>query len=563
MKRSKSAIAWLLAMTALLLITQGNVLAASPISVYLPLVLNPGDARPVIRSFTANPPAIQPGGTSMLSWSVTGATTLSLNPGVGTVTGTQTNVNPTVTTEYTLTASNSSGTTTAKATVTVADEEPEPQTGATWLPFGTNPDGSVLHTRGTNLAVDDQGGVHVAYAIRTGLDNGERPAYYAYCAANCAHAGQWTRTSLTVEGWAMDARIALDPAGHPRLLIFSSPANDSAINHYTYAACNDTCTATDHWTVSPLVTANLIDLDRWDYAFRYFALDPNGHPAFFYTDGSQGINHNGTFYATCLKNPADLCSDAANWTEVKISPYMLDTPSLAFSPTGQPRAAFFFFDDTEDIIMRLLYLACDADCLVPSNWDGIFMADIHGSARFSLRVDDQGRPRMIFYSGDYPDPAYQANRLYYLWCNINCRYVGQNDWQVRDLELPKYHGQNADLVLDKLGRPRIAYDAFGGGLALAWCDTGCESNAAVWQSRVLEQSTALEADYPVAPIRHCSISTWVSGQQPLLALDPLGNPRIGHVAEHGYGGKDLDEPWKTCPSFTDIILARYLQAVQP
>ncbi len=80
---------------------------------------------------------------------------------------------------------------------------------------------------------------------------------------------------------------------------------------------------------------------------------------------------------------------------------------------------------------------------------------------------------------------------------------------------------------------------------------------------MLEQSTALEADYPVAPIRHCSISTWVSGQQPLLALDPLGNPRIGHVAEHGYGGKDLDEPWKTCPSFTDIILARYLQAVQP
>src|SRR5690606_22229169 len=140
MKRSKSAIAWLLAMTALLLITQGNVLAASPISVYLPLVLNPGDARPVIRSFSANPPAIQPGGTSMLSWSVTGATTLSLNPGVGAVTGTQTDVNPTVTTEYTLTASNSSGTTTAKVTVTVADEEPEPQTGATWLPFGTNPD---------------------------------------------------------------------------------------------------------------------------------------------------------------------------------------------------------------------------------------------------------------------------------------------------------------------------------------------------------------------------------------------------------------------------------------
>ncbi|MCC6168211.1 MAG: hypothetical protein IT329_13370 [Caldilineaceae bacterium] len=213
--------------------------------------------------------------------------------------------------------------------------------------------------------------------------------------------------------------------------------------------------------------------------------------------------------------------------------------------------------------MRLLYLACDADCLVASNWDGIFMADMHGSARFSLRVDDQGRPRMIFYSGDYPDSSLEANRLYYLWCNTNCRLAGQNDWQVRGLELPKYHGQNADLALDTQGRPRIAYDAFGGGLSLAWCDAGCESGAAVWQAQMLEKSMALESDYPIAPIRRCSISTWVTGQQPMLALDPAGNPRAGYVAEHGYGGKDLDEPWKTCPTYADIILARFTQAAQP
>jgi hypothetical protein len=563
MKHMKIFVVWIVAVAALFLVAQGQAVAAPSLSAYLPLVVTPGDARPAIHSFTANPPAIQPGGTSTLTWNVTAATTLSISPDVGTVTGTQIEIKPTVTTEYTLTASNPSGTTTAKVTVTVTDGTPAPESGASWLPFDTNPDGTMLHTRGTNLAVDDHGGVHVAYAIRTGLDNGQRPAYYAFCATNCSTAEQWTRVDLVVEDWVMDVRIALDPAGHPRLMIFSAPVADSAINHYTYAACNSDCTAAASWTLTPLVTAELIDLSRWDYAFRYFALDPTGHPAFFYTDGSQGVNHNGTFYATCLKNPADLCSNAANWTEVKISPYLLDKPSLDFSPSGQPRAAFFFFDDTEEIIMRLLYLDCDADCLEPTNWEGIFMADMHGSARFSLRVDSQGRPRMIFYSGNYPDPAYQANRLYYLWCNTNCRYAGQNDWQVRDLELSKYHGQNADLVLDRLGRPRIAYDAFGGGLSLAWCDTGCESNAAVWQSRVLEKSAALEADYPVAPIRHCSISTWVSGQQPILALDQAGNLRIGYVAEHGYGGKDLDEPWKTCPTFADIILARYLEATQP
>jgi hypothetical protein len=49
----------------------------------------------------------------------------------------------------------------------------------------------------------------------------------------------------------------------------------------------------------------------------------------------------------------------------------------------------------------------------------------------------------------------------------------------------------------------------------------------------------------------------------MLALDQAGNPRAGYVAEHGYGGQDLDEPWKTCPSYADIILARFLQDVLP
>lgn len=563
MKPNKMFVAWLAALCVLLSIAQGSALADSETTAYLPLTVKPESGLPVIHNFTANPPKIQPGDTSLLSWQVTGAAGHAVSPGVGAVTGTQIEVNPAVTTEYTLHASNQSGTATATVVVTVADETPEPQTGATWLPFSTHAAGSVVHTRGANLAVDEQGGVHVAYAIRTTLADGPHPAYYAYCAANCGAAQAWTRVALVVQAHVADVRVALDPDGRPRLMIFSAPADGSATIHYTYAACNANCTDAAGWTLTPLVTANLVDLDRWDYAFRYFALDPTGHPAFFYTDGSQGVNHNGTFYATCLQNPADLCSDVAHWDEVKISPYMLDTPSLAFSPNGRPRAAFFFFDDTQEIIMRLLYLDCDGACLDASNWDGLFLADMHGSARFSLRVDSQDRPRLIFYAGDYPDPAYQANRLYYLWCNSNCRLAGQNDWQARDLELPKYHGQNADLALDGQDRPRIAYDAFGGGLSLAWCDTGCESDAAIWQSAMLEPSATLEADYPVAPIRRCSISTWVSGQQPMLALDKLGNARIGYGAEHGYGGNDLDEPWEICPSYTDIILARYLQTDLP
>ena len=87
-------------------------------------------SKPVISSFTATPASINSGGTSTLSWSVSGATSLSINQGVGTVTGAASeNVTPTATTTYTLTATNTAGSTTATATVTVKAAAPEPDEG--------------------------------------------------------------------------------------------------------------------------------------------------------------------------------------------------------------------------------------------------------------------------------------------------------------------------------------------------------------------------------------------------------------------------------------------------
>lgn len=122
---------------------------------------------------------------------------------------------------------------------------------------------------------------------------------------------------------------------------------------------------------------------------------------------------------------------------------------------------------------------------------------------------------------------------------------------------------NVDLALDSMDRPRLAYQEIASGLGYAWCNTNCESSTATWHHQEVEASTTLEADYPVVPIRHCTISVWVSGEMPMLALDSAGNPRIGYVAEHGYGGNDLDHPRQTCPTFTDIILARFAQLLQP
>ena len=74
---------------------------------------------PTIQSFSAAPVSIQPGQSSTLSWSVTGAAGLSISAGVGAVTGTSVQVSPAATTSYTLTATNAGGSITATTTVTV------------------------------------------------------------------------------------------------------------------------------------------------------------------------------------------------------------------------------------------------------------------------------------------------------------------------------------------------------------------------------------------------------------------------------------------------------------
>lgn len=79
----------------------------------------PPDAPPTIRSFGASPAVVNPGGSSLLSWSVDGATSLSIAPDVEGVTGSSVTVTPSGTTTYTLTATNAHGSSTASTTVTV------------------------------------------------------------------------------------------------------------------------------------------------------------------------------------------------------------------------------------------------------------------------------------------------------------------------------------------------------------------------------------------------------------------------------------------------------------
>jgi hypothetical protein len=99
---------------------------------------------PIINSFLANPTTITVGESSTLSWSVTDATGVTIDNGIGSValTGT-TAVNPTATTTYTLTATNTAGSVTGSVTVTV---------GAAYgsIDINSNPDGAKVYLDGVD-----------------------------------------------------------------------------------------------------------------------------------------------------------------------------------------------------------------------------------------------------------------------------------------------------------------------------------------------------------------------------------------------------------------------------
>src|SRR5689334_1733783 len=76
---------------------------------------------PAIVSFKAAPPMVRPGQATTLLWNVTGAASLRIDPGVGSVRGISIAVSPRTTTSYTLTAANAYGSRNAVVTVTVGN----------------------------------------------------------------------------------------------------------------------------------------------------------------------------------------------------------------------------------------------------------------------------------------------------------------------------------------------------------------------------------------------------------------------------------------------------------
>jgi hypothetical protein len=128
---------------------------------------------PVILSFDADPGTISPGGTSTLSWEVTGAATVHIDQGVGNValSGTR-DVSPGETTVYTLTATNEAGSVNATVQIIVEEDTTPPGTPVLTSPAedATLPQPSEEWSFDWNDSSDPESGIagYQLYVIRQG-----------------------------------------------------------------------------------------------------------------------------------------------------------------------------------------------------------------------------------------------------------------------------------------------------------------------------------------------------------------------------------------------------------
>lgn len=328
--------------------------------------------------------------------------------------------------------------------------------GALWLPYFLEGD-EVLPTYGASVAVDREGGIHAAYAIYTGEFQKKQPAFYAYCPGGYSERANWSfvRLGETVQ----DCRLALDPEGRPRLILFG-PAGDPeepSRMRYQYAQCNEGWTDAANWTLTTVSTPIESAATRELNNNRYFAISPQGTLAFLHWRRID-YYHDGLVLTSCSGDG----TNARNWTETLLTSDNTDRPSLAFSPDGRPRLLFGLFDNAD---LYLAYAQSDSDWTDPGQWSAVILAKIHGSTSYSLQTDSQGRPHAAFSAGSFAAAPFDSGQLYYFWCTEGSATDAAN-WHFVNVGAG-FSAGGVDLALDAQGRPRITYEA-AQGLAYVW-----------------------------------------------------------------------------------------------
>jgi hypothetical protein len=377
-----------------------------------------------------------------------------------------------------------------------------------------------------DVAVDARGGYHAAFMTWAFADH--KTVYYGYCPPERAEA------CATGEGWSLVGvsddtpfvQLRLTPEGRPRLLL----SNDQVGYHegpvaktlYRYAECDANCTSPGGWSVVELGYADYGGgIGSHDNNAQTFALDPEGRPRFLYFDGyttrPDGVFGNAMYLLLCDTG----CTNPANWRATLLpEPYRDHHTQLAIGPDGRPRVVAVT-DPGEGT--WLVYGECTAACAATSDWSApvvlIHLPSGPGDRDWSFALDAAGRPRIA------AQPL--ARPIHYLWCDAACDTSDGWDGYVLTFS-------NADtypaLALDAAARPRLAFKA-NAGLAYAWCDGGCETDQPAWSAVLVDSPAEIAAALSIPILPGCLDGSWIGGYRPQIALDPAGNPVLGHDAE--------------------------------
>ena len=396
-------------------------------------------------------------------------------------------------------------------------------------------------TASADVTLDAGGVLHMAF-VHYESDAEGAAAVYATCAGPveaCNDPASWRKVALL--GASRDVQVAVTAEGHPRLLITANSTVQPGGVDYTYAECDAGCDQVSNWTLTLLATS-------WDNSMsaimsgrlpaRTFVLDPAGRPMFLYSDRNYLVepDHYGTYWMACKAT----CTDLANWTETDLARHsdydteIFGEPVLALSPDGRPRVAARIYPiaapGEPEGRTGLHYLACDTACTSPASWRRTWIVDTGGgsypSPTWDLAIDPQGRPRIALFAGDGMEQADLSHSLIYLWCDETDCLSSDEAWNGNAV-VGDGHGEMADLTLDALGRPRMAFRTSDGSLGYAWCDEACETAGTAWNGHFVEGQAELSPERPTALPFTCDGEVW-EGLGPQLLLGSDGQPVVAY-----------------------------------
>lgn len=398
------------------------------------------------------------------------------------------------------------------------------------------------------LEVDDQDGIHVAYAHYVPL--AEKPkAAYAYCPATaaCGSGEGWIGVEFGED--VLGVMLATTSDGHPRVLIQQDGKVYPGGKDYHYAACDADCGTADSWRIGYVTSTwgtDITDAFLSGKTRRAFALDSQDRPGFVFYDRNYlhlEPDHIGGFYTWCEADCTGGTPDAPTWQEVDIGGGPdydrdgYDLPALVYSSDDRPRMVVeVTTGDAGKERMGIIYKACDADCDRSGSWTHTRIAErgYETYVSWDLALDAQDRPRVAFYQGSLEDGG--GHRLFHLSCDGDCDEV--SSWTTLDLGLDRGEGESPDIEIQPDGTPAITYLHGGGtGVYLARCVGDC-TEASGWKHTILDTGDDLEKDFPVARPFTCDAGFW-DAESTRLAFDRAGRMRV--VYEAAYQARCLYE----------------------